>query len=174
MSMEIRALSELDAEIMCRYYTDNAAHFEPWEPIRPFDYHSLESWRLRVVEHMNNQRRGDAAYFVATINNRVVGHCSLTQIVKGPFQACYMGYGVASDVEGTGIAYKLCRHAIDHAFQKLRLHRIMANYMPHNNRSAKLLLRLGFVQEGLAKDYLKIAGKWQNHMLTSLTNSSNA
>ncbi len=59
---------------------------------------------------------------------------------------------------------------IRYAFEDLRLHRIMANYVPHNQRSAHLLRRLGFVQEGYAKEYLKIAGRWQDHVLTALTN----
>lgn len=50
------------------------------------------------------------------------------------------------------------------------MHRIMANYMPHNQRSGALLARLGFEREGYAKDYLLIDGKWQDHVLTALTN----
>lgn len=50
-----------------------------------------------------------------------------------------------------------------------KMHRIMANYMPHNKRSGQLLERLGFEREGYAKDYLLIDGKWQDHVLTALT-----
>jgi ribosomal-protein-alanine N-acetyltransferase len=46
----------------------------------------------------------------------------------------------------------------------------MANYMPANERSGKLLKRLGFTVEGYARDYLFIAGAWQDHVLTSLAN----
>ena len=46
----------------------------------------------------------------------------------------------------------------------------MANYMPSNKRSGQLLDRLGFQKEGVAKSYLKIAGKWEDHVLTSLVN----
>ena len=46
----------------------------------------------------------------------------------------------------------------------------MAAYLPHNQRSANLLKRLGFVVEGYACDYLMINGQWQDHILTSLTN----
>lgn len=82
-----------------------------------------------------------------------------------------MGFGVAFGAQGKGIAHQLCQHAISYAFNDIGLHRIMANYMSHNNRSAKLLSRLGFEKEGLARDYLKISGEWQNHMLTSLMNN---
>ena len=46
----------------------------------------------------------------------------------------------------------------------------MANYRPENDRSRKLLERLGFVREGLARDYLFIDGAWRDHVLTALTN----
>ena len=60
---------------------------------------------------------------------------------------------------------------IDFMFQEMALHRIMANYMPRNERSARVLQRLGFAIEGQAKDYLMINGRWEDHTLTSLINS---
>ena len=50
------------------------------------------------------------------------------------------------------------------------LHRIQANHLPENARSAALLARLGFVREGLAKDYLFIGNAWRDHVLNALTN----
>ena len=46
----------------------------------------------------------------------------------------------------------------------------MANYMPTNEASGKVLKRLGFTVEGYARDYLCLNGKWEDHILTSLTN----
>ena len=46
----------------------------------------------------------------------------------------------------------------------------MANYMPNNTRSGTLLERLGFEKEGLARQYLQIAGRWEDHILTSKLN----
>jgi ribosomal-protein-alanine N-acetyltransferase len=45
----------------------------------------------------------------------------------------------------------------------------MANYRPENERSGRLLQRLGFAREGYARDYLFIDGAWRDHVLTSLT-----
>ena len=59
---------------------------------------------------------------------------------------------------------------IDVMFTDYGLHRIQANYMPSNTRSASLLERCGFVREGLAKSYLQIAGRWEDHVLTALVN----
>jgi len=62
------------------------------------------------------------------------------------------------------------RALIAYAFGELGFHRIMANYIPTNERSGLLLRRLGFVVEGYARDYLEIDGAWRDHVLTSLTN----
>ena len=60
--------------------------------------------------------------------------------------------------------------ATQYMFKQQNMHRIMASYMPHNQASEAVLKRLGFVEEGFAKDYLLINGQWQDHKLTSLVN----
>ncbi len=42
--------------------------------------------------------------------------------------------------------------------------------MPENERSARLLARLGFVRVGLARNYLFINGAWRDHVLTERIN----
>ena len=60
--------------------------------------------------------------------------------------------------------------ALEYVFNTVGSHRVMATYMPSNERSAAVLQKLGFQQEGLAKSYLKIAGRWEDHILTSKIN----
>ena len=100
----------------------------------------------------------------------MMAECNFTNIVKGPFQACNLGYSVAKTREGHGIMTAVVKKGIEIMFKEYGLHRIMANYMPGNARSARLLERCGFVREGYAKAYLKIAGRWEDHVLTSLVN----
>lgn len=59
---------------------------------------------------------------------------------------------------------------IDFAFDARRLHRIQANDRPDNDRSARLLARLGFEREGYANDYLFIDGAWRDQVLTARLN----
>ena len=66
--------------------------------------------------------------------------------------------------------YEALAAAIPHVFANLGLHRVMANYRPENVRSGRLLQRLGFEREGLARSYLKINGVWTDHVLTSVIN----
>jgi ribosomal-protein-alanine N-acetyltransferase len=60
------------------------------------------------------------------------------------------------------------RAMCDHAFGPLGLHRIQANHLPDNHRSAAVLRRLGFTVEGLARELVLIEGRWRDHVLTAL------
>lgn len=60
--------------------------------------------------------------------------------------------------------------AIAYMFKEKNLHRIMANYVPSNRRSKRVLEKLGFQHEGVAKDYLFLGGSWKDHVLSSLAN----
>jgi ribosomal-protein-alanine N-acetyltransferase len=163
--MKTRAISHNDAQALSAYFSRNQAHFSPWEPLRPKEYHSLASWQNRLqllfAEPINEY------WFVLDSGLQIVGHCTLSNIIHGPFQACYMGYGIDAAQQGKGLMPQLCQTALDFAFNELRLNRVMANYMPANLRSANLLQRLGFEREGIARRYLKINGQWQDHILTA-------
>jgi ribosomal-protein-alanine N-acetyltransferase len=52
---------------------------------------------------------------------------------------------------------------LDHAFNRLRLHRVEANIQPDNVASIALVKRLGFTREGYSRRYLKIGGRWRDH-----------
>ncbi|MFV2061862.1 MAG: GNAT family N-acetyltransferase, partial [Gammaproteobacteria bacterium] len=80
---------------------------------------------------------------------------------------------VSESRQGKGIMKQLCSHAIDYAFNELKLNRVMSNYMPNNIKSENLLKSLGFEVEGKARNYLYINGQWQDHILSSLINPDN-
>jgi ribosomal-protein-alanine N-acetyltransferase len=81
-----------------------------------------------------------------------------------------LGYAIDAAHEGRGLMREALQATIEYVFDVLRLHRIQANYVPENRRSGALLERLGFVREGLARDYLFINGAWRDHVLTARLN----
>ena len=90
--------------------------------------------------------------------------------MRGVFQAAHLGYAIGAAFEGRGFMAEGLIAANEFMFTKMNLHRIMANYMPNNARSGALLERLGFEREGIAKEYLLIANRWEDHVLTSKIN----
>jgi ribosomal-protein-alanine N-acetyltransferase len=62
--------------------------------------------------------------------------------------------------------------AVRHAFEQLGLHRAEAGTLVHNVASQRVLERNGFTRFGMAPRYLRIAGKWQDHVLFQRLNES--
>ena len=158
--------------IIANYFAVNGEHLQPWSPLLPREHHSVEAWRRRLQERETEFENGLSAHFIGTDaeGSHVIGSCSLSNIVRGVFQACHMGYSVAQLYEGQGLMKEITEHAIAYAFNELKVHRILANHMPTNERSAALLRSLGFEKEGYAKEYILINGKWEDHVLNSLIN----
>jgi ribosomal-protein-alanine N-acetyltransferase len=98
----------------------------------------------------------------------VLGIVAFSNIVRGPLHSCFLGYALAERQQGKGLMTEALRLGIRYMFDEMHLHRISANYLPHNTPSAAVLKRLGFTVEGYARDYLRIDGRWQDHILTSL------
>ncbi len=152
------------------YFARNEEHLAPWEPPRPAGFTGEAFWRERLAKSRLELLDGQALRFFVFKGNEVAGSVNFTQVARGPFQACYLGYSIDKALEGQGYMSEALRAAIRHVFETVRLHRIMANYLPENTRSGKLLEKLGFVVEGVARQYLFINGAWRDHVLTSLTN----
>jgi [ribosomal protein S5]-alanine N-acetyltransferase len=163
-----------DAHRMRDFALRNREHLAPWEPITSDEYYTLEYWSELLSLAAGEFARGESLRLIlldrANLSGPIQGRCTFSNITRGPFQAAHLGYSLDKDAVGSGLMYQALPAAIDYVFQRMNLHRVMANYIPTNERSGRLLRRLGFTVEGYARDYLQIAGRWQDHILTSLTN----
>lgn len=165
----IRLLREHEAPLLQRYRVDNREHLAPWEPLREESHYGLGPCARAIVDGLA-AAADDRAWPMVALNageDRVLASFTLANIARGPFQACHLGYGIDAAHQGQGLMHEVLQAGLDFAFGQLTLHRVMANYLPHNERSARLLQRLGFEREGYARAYLKIAGRWQDHVLTA-------
>jgi [ribosomal protein S5]-alanine N-acetyltransferase len=169
----VRLATRADVPAILRYFDANEAFLRPFEPLRPTDFFSTEFWARQVETNLEEYRQDRSLRLFLFDRSRpeeVVGTANFTQFARGAFHACNLGYGLGRDVERRGLMREALGAVIPFVFGELRLHRIQANYMPHNRRSGATLRALGFVVEGYARDYLMIDGRWEDHVLTSLTN----
>jgi [ribosomal protein S5]-alanine N-acetyltransferase len=155
------------------FETRNHDHLKKLESTNTANSQSAyEEIQKRLGNWIKECEEGKSArFFIRPIDNpsKIIGFCNFTQIFHGSFQACYLGYKIDGEYEGKGLMFEALEAAIRYVFEELAIHRIMANYMPINTRSAKLLNRLGFTVEGYAKNYLLINCRWEDHVLTALS-----
>lgn len=162
-----------DVQAILDYYTRNRERLKPFDPERPSFFYEGRFWRVQVRQNRDDLTADRALrlfVFDGSNPDRVIGNIGLSNFVRGVGQYCTLGYSIDGEFEGGGYMQEALEAAIEHAFRKLHFHRIEANYMPHNRRSAALLRRLGFVVEGYSRDYLQINGRWEDHIRTALLN----
>lgn len=158
-----------------QFCRENSKFLEPFQgPFYETEF-SVDFWQTSLERRRQNFLSDKGYNFGifwrdAGLQGPLLGYCNFSEIVRGLFQACYLGYALAENAQGKGIMSEALAGTINYMWTTVKLHRIMANYMPHNKRSETVLQRLGFAVEGSAKNYLFINGQWRDHVLTSLTN----
>lgn len=171
----LRLARQEDIPAILDYYTENKIYLTPFYPVWVENFFTCEYWHKQVEKNIYSFINDISLklFMIPNSNkNKIIGSINFSNFVRGSAQYCNLGYSVAQTEQGKGYMSEGVKAAIEYVFQELNMHRIMANYMPHNQRSGNLLKRLGFVVEGYARDYLLINGKWEDHILTSLTNSN--
>ncbi|MGZ3693812.1 MAG: GNAT family N-acetyltransferase [Bdellovibrionota bacterium] len=156
------------------FLRENEAHFAATDPAKPANYYEPVFWEERIQNARKNWEleQGLRFFFFTREEEELAGFLGFSQLFRGPFQAGYLGYSIGKKFEGQGLMTEAVKEAIRFLFEELNFHRVMANHLPDNERSAAVLARLGFTVEGTAKDYLFINGKWRDHVLNSLTNAN--
>ena len=142
----------------------------PWEPTWQTGEHTLKRY-IRLITIYSRRRRSDSQYsfFIFDKNDQLLGGINVFNIKRGISQSCTIGYWIGKKYSNKGYMTKALSILIVYLFNQYRINRIEAACLPSNNTSIKLLLRLGFSKEGYATDYLRINGRWEDHLLFAIT-----
>ena len=170
----IKLLEPPEVPLMVKFRRANEHHLKEWEPARSPDFFTERFWSVQSKVSAKQFQNGSGVGFIIMdrSGSQILGVCNYTNVVRGTFQSCHLGYSIDQGYEGRGIMFEALETSNQFIFEHIKLHRIMANYMPRNKRSGSLLKRLGFVIEGRAESFMKINGVWEAHILTSLINSN--
>jgi [ribosomal protein S5]-alanine N-acetyltransferase len=142
---------------------------EQWEPSWDDQELTRESFRNRIRRYQD-LRKDDLAYpFFILAEDRLVGAITLSNLRRGVAQMGTLGYWIGSAHARQGLMTEAIEIIATHGFRDLRLHRLEAACLPRNTASIGLLEKTGFAQEGYAKSYLRIAGRWEDHLLFART-----
>lgn len=170
----VREAQFKDIDTIVDYLNTNKAFHAPYEAPRPHNYYTKAYWQQRIHSNYfrpDEDKTTQLFMFTKDEPNKTIGYANYYNIVYGAFYACHVGYMMAESAQGHGYMKEALKVGIHYLFKTKNLHRIHANYMPKNKRSGKTLQSLGFEIEGKAKNFLFVNGRWEDHILTSLTNN---
>lgn len=148
----------------------NRSFLKPFEPTWPKDCLSETFFKRRLKRQIKNwiEDRG-YAFLIFTHDGSLVGGMNINNVERGASHYASLGYWITEELQGQGYMSEALNLSIQYCFENLHLHRINVSCLLNNSRSKNLLLRANFTKEGMAKKYLKIDGKWQDHFLFGLT-----
>lgn len=165
----LKTLSPDEAHKALYFHNYNDDFFKPYEPTRPAGFYTLEHHVRNLTLEMEATERLETLRLWLFLKEDIdlavpIGNFAFSNIVRGCFMSCFLGYKVGKDYLRKGYMTEALSEGLRILFEDYKLHRVEANIMPSNLPSLSLAKKLGFEEEGLAKDYLKIAGKWEDHI----------
>lgn len=167
----VRDLPPRAGAAVARFHRESWDFHRRWEPFRPHDYFTSRVQR-RILR---SERRADGTLHLWMLlpqsrrgvvwgRSTIVGSVSVSSIIRGFFQNCFLGYKVDARYARQGYTREALGAVLDYLFNDLGLHRVEANVMPANGPSQALLRSLGFREEGRSPAYLQIQGVWEDHL----------
>lgn len=170
----LRPPKTTDVAELRRALRANHEHLKPWNPAPRAgeDPTSITAVSGTILRHRREWKAGSAFVFFAALRESpetIIAKIALSGVMRGAMHGAYLGYWMDAEHQGRGLVTEGIRAVLDFAFGPAALHRIQAAIMPRNERSLRVVEKLGLRQEGFALRYLQIAGNWEDHLLFAVT-----
>lgn len=144
-----------------------------WEPSRPIHQvdpvNDRSAFTSRCLQRDRDRSNGTAYQFGLFIDQHVAGEVNLNNVIRGAMQSGTIGYWIDQEQAGHGYIAEAVVVVIQFAFEQLGLHRVEICIVPRNERSHRVMHKLGVREEGLAQRYLEINGVWEDHVRYGMT-----
>lgn len=171
----LRLLGEEEAPAVLQFYRKNRAVFEPYEAIHPEQFYT-ESYQRTLLncELSLTLKHNLIRFYVFRRENpdEIIGTVCFRNIDRSTYYSCETGYRFSPAYWHKGYAREALAFGIQLMFEEFHLHRIEATVMPENTASIRLLESLAFQQEGIAREFALIQGKWEDHIRFALIRPS--
>ncbi|MEU4648703.1 GNAT family protein [Nocardia fluminea] len=168
----LRPVRFRDAAAWSRIRLRDRDHLERWEPTGRGSWEArnhASNWPSLWTSLKAEARRGAMIPLVIEVDGQFSGQLTIGNIVRGALRSGWIGYWVAKDLGGQGVATAALALGLDHCFGPVGLHRVEATVRPENHASQAVLRNVGFREEGLLRRYLDVDGAWRDHLLVGLT-----
>ncbi|HLL26176.1 MAG TPA: GNAT family protein [Xanthobacteraceae bacterium] len=163
----LRAPQMVDFPAWAGLREESRAFLAHWEPDWPADDLTRGAFRNRLRRYANESQEDSGYSFLIfrSGDQTLLGGVTLSNVRRGVAQSANLGYWIGGRHARKGYMSAAVAALIPYAHGPLRLRRVEAACLPENAASVRLLEKMGFQREGYARQYLCIAGKWQDHLL---------
>ncbi len=169
----LRAPKLSDWEAWAALRADSREFLVPWEPMWPSDPLSKVNFRARLRRYSKDAKEdlGQAFFIFNRETSDLIGGITVGNIRRGVAQTGTLGYWTGQRYTRQGYMYEALCGLLPVLFNDFGLRRVEAACLPSNIPSSRLLEKVGFFNEGLAREYLCINGVWHDHLLYAILNT---
>jgi ribosomal-protein-serine acetyltransferase len=161
----LRPLEESDAQALYEVIKadrDRLARWMPWAAGQTFE--DTLAFIQRTREQLANNNGFQTAVIV---DGHLVGMVGFHG-VSWDHRSTSIGYWLAESAQGRGTMTRAVQALIEHAFMVWRLHRVEIRAAVDNARSRAVPERLGFIQEGVAREAERIGDRYIDQVVYSM------
>lgn len=151
--IRLELMDEGHAQELFRLVDANRAHLREWLPW--LDSQQSLGDSIQFIRFMRDQFKQNESMTVGIWYRDAL--CGVIGYHKFDWmnRSSMLGYWIASDHQGRGIITEACRAMVEYGVSQLGLHRIEIKCATGNRKSCAIPERLGFVNEGIARQ-----GEW--------------
>ena len=148
--LQLRSLQLTDANELFALTDANRSYLRQWLPWLDKTQTSADT---RTFIRNTLEQFADTGGIVAAIcyDEQIVGVIGYNQIDWANRVGC-IGYWLAESYQGQGLMTMSCKCMVDYSFVTLGLNRVVIMGATENDRSRAIPERLGFIQEGTARE----------------------
>lgn len=158
----LRPLHRRDRREWQELLVRNASWLGPWLAGSPAPGRPL-SFREQLAAERRERRAGTGLRRVVQLDGVLVGAIMAHPITRGATWTASLGYWVAEEAAGHGVAPRAVAVLTDHLLDELHLHRVEIDVRPDNGPSLRVVEKLGFVEEGRRRGLMFVDGAWRDH-----------
>lgn len=169
----LKTLDPTYASLVLNYVLRNKDFLKEWETEKGQNYYTQEYQKMCLKKDMDNFKLEKSLrfwIFKKSNSKRIIGSISIDNIIRAPFQSCFLGYKLDKNEINKAYMTEAVEKTVEIVFHSYGLHRIEANIMPRNLASIRVVEKAGFYNEGLSKKYLLLNGVWEDHIRMVLLN----
>jgi ribosomal-protein-alanine N-acetyltransferase len=140
--------------------------------IRPVSYERDLKW---VDGLAMNDNQSIIYYAITTLHSdEIIGYTSISEIDYKNGTCFWSGIKVDAAKAGKGIGTQVALKILTQIFEQLRMVRCRAECLEHHTPALKMMLKVGYKQEGLMRKTLFKNGVYNNQWLCSVTDDDYA
>jgi len=175
-NISLRVLDTQYASMILLFCDKSKEIFEQYEIDKPLNFYTLAFQKKLIEAEYDGFLHGTYVRFYMfdrRFPDKIIGTISFSDMKRTAFFSCQIGYKIDPDYINQGYGFKMLSNSIRIMENECNMHRIGAYILPDNQPSIKLVEKVGFQLEGIAKSYVLMNGKWIDHLSYAYISTKN-